>query len=158
MKEMIAKLYDWNFWGNRSMLTMMHDNGGATGRMLDLFSHILAAEQIWLTRLHGEESSNIEVFPQFSEEQCAKTLDKNEKDWNDFFDELPEDKLTYLLHYTNQYGVENHSAVADILLHVNSHGHYHRGQIATAAREAGWKPVNTDYITYTRLFSVSEIG
>jgi uncharacterized damage-inducible protein DinB len=40
--------------------------------------------------------------------------------------------------------------VADILLHVSSHGHYHRGQINAEAREIGWQPVYTDMIIYTR--------
>jgi len=35
-------------------------------------------------------------------------------------------------------------------MHVITHNHYHRGQIAQVVREKGDEPVNTDYITYTR--------
>ncbi|MBW7996394.1 MAG: damage-inducible protein DinB [Candidatus Glassbacteria bacterium] len=150
MKQLIEKLYDWNFWGNRRALEMLRENGGGTENMLGLMSHILASEQIWLTRLQGEDSSYIEIFPAFDDERCAAVLDGNERDWRKYLMALEGEKLFYLLKYKNQFGVEYETAVADILMHVSSHGHYHRAQIAAAARQAGWKTVNTDYISFVR--------
>ena len=150
MKTMIDRLYRWNFWGNRRTLGMMRSNGGGTSKMLELMSHILASERVWLTRLEGRDSTGMEIFPAFDLEDCVRFLDENERDWSAYLATLDHEKMFYLLNYTNQSGKSFESAVADILLHVSSHGHYHRGQINSQAREAGWLPEYTDYIAFTR--------
>ena len=150
MKAMIDRLYDWNFWGNRRTLQMIRDGGGGTPRMLELLSHILGAERIWLTRLEGEDSAGMEVFPSYSFDRCAELLEDNQRDWTSYLGALDEEKLLYKLNYNNQSGSEWETVVADILLHVSSHGHYHRGQINALARAEGWKPALTDLIIYTR--------
>ncbi len=46
--------------------------------------------------------------------------------------------------------MEFRTATLDTLMHVAMHKTYHRGQIATAMREAGIMPVDTDLITFVR--------
>ena len=50
----------------------------------------------------------------------------------------------------NSKGQSWTSRVEDVLTHVLLHGAYHRGQIASALREAGLTPPYTDYIHATR--------
>lgn len=150
MKQMIDQLYEWNFWGNRRCLAMLTDNGGGTPEMLRWISHILTSERVWLLRLQGESSSHLELFSSHSRDECESMLAGNERDWKSFLAGLDPEELCHLLHYANQSGAEFSTVVGDILLHVTSHGHYHRGQINAAARAQGWEPVLTDYIVFLR--------
>ena len=157
MKTLIDRQFEWNFWGNRRTLDMLKDNGGGTEKMRELMSHILATERVWLTRLEGMDSTDMEIFtseilPPYDLERCAEYLDMNRHDWTAFLAGLSEEKLLFTLYYKNQSGSPFESNVADILLHVSSHGHYHRGQINALARAEGWQPVSTDYILFAREF------
>ncbi len=48
--------------------------------------------------------------------------------------------------YTNQWDESFESKRFDILVHLFTHAHYHRGQIAASVRRAGGKPAATDFI------------
>jgi uncharacterized damage-inducible protein DinB len=59
-------------------------------------------------------------------------------------------RLDELIEYSNHHGLSYRTSVRDILMHLHSHGAYHRGQIHHNLRQAGHEPVNTDYVTYVR--------
>ena len=63
---------------------------------------------------------------------------------------LTPDGLVYTVTYQNSKGATFETPVGEVLMHVFSHGVYHRGQIALALRQAGAEPINTDYITFVR--------
>jgi uncharacterized damage-inducible protein DinB len=48
--------------------------------------------------------------------------------------------------YKNSQGETWSSRKDDILMHLITHGTYHRGQVATAMRAAGFTPAYTDFI------------
>lgn len=52
--------------------------------------------------------------------------------------------------YRSSQGTPFQTSVGDILMHLASHGAYHRGQIALLLRQAGAEPLNTDFITFVR--------
>ena len=58
--------------------------------------------------------------------------------------------LVRTIAYVNSKGQRWDSPIEDVLVHVLMHGAYHRGQIASALREAGVTPPYTDYIHAAR--------
>jgi uncharacterized damage-inducible protein DinB len=61
--------------------------------------------------------------------------------------------LTYVLPYKNMKGEAFEQEVKEIVLHINNHGTYHRGQLVTMLRHWGWRrsadglyTVQEDYI------------
>ena len=50
-----------------------------------------------------------------------------------------------VISYTDHQGNPFKNPVRDILFHIINHGTYHRGQIAMDFRQAGLKPLKTDY-------------
>jgi uncharacterized damage-inducible protein DinB len=137
-------------WANRRMLELLQSKSEAPERARRLFAHVLAAEQVWLTRLRGEDSSSLEIWPDLSLEKCATLMNKNIADYRRYLETLSEKISNITVTYRNSKGVEFHNSVGDILRHVSLHGSYHRGQIAQTTRNAGLDPIVTDFIAFAR--------
>lgn len=69
--------------------------------------------------------------------------------WNDFLNEDKTD-LGKVVSYVNSQGEHFNSKLVDILPHLFTHNHYHRGQINQILRQSGFEPVRVDYIVYVR--------
>lgn len=149
MIEFLRKLFVYDKWAiDRSIGTL---NGPASERALTMLSHILHAENIWLTRLNGKDSSHIAVFEQLSLAECKQLSDQVHAAYTAYLDTLTDADLALVITYKNIAGVEYRSPVGEILTHVGLHGVYHRGQIALMVRDAGGEAIGTDYILFTRL-------
>lgn len=136
-------------WANQSILEALQ-NVEVGEQELRLFSHILNAEQVWLTRLKGMDSSLMPIWSDSDITECAKRIKQNEENYKTFLAEIDKTDLDNLITYTNSSGKEFKNSIREILTHVALHGHYHRGQINLRLRADGNEPVNIDYITFTR--------
>ncbi|MCO6429641.1 MAG: DinB family protein [Deltaproteobacteria bacterium] len=116
---------------------------------MQLISHIVAAERIWLDRLVGARSETT-VWPDLTMQECLARIHANADSYGQFFSTLTPEKLSSKVRYTNQRGDTFEDGVSNILLHVLSHGAYHRGQIASSIKRSGGVPAQTDYIFFTR--------
>ena len=115
---------------------------------LRLYGHILAAEHLWLARIL-DQAPTVDVWPQLTLEQANQLRQQNLQ----AFASLPVDEagLARVVSYKTTKGVPHTNRVADILLHLVTHGGYHRGQVARAVKLGGGEPIDTDYITWCRL-------
>jgi uncharacterized damage-inducible protein DinB len=149
--DVIARMYAHMDWADQRLLTLMNTVALARARAsMRLFSHLLAAERVWMLRLRGEDSSVQAIWPELTLEELNMLAAENRSAYARYLDALDEGDLTSEVAYTNQQGSPYRTKVCDILIHVAMHGSYHRGQIAAVVRGAGAEPVNTDYITYVR--------
>lgn len=147
----IQKMYSQMDWADQRLLALMNrDPFARTQPAMRFFSHLLAAERVWLLRLLGEDSSVQPIWPDLAPEALDALAAENRTGYAQYLASLDEDGLPSEVAYTNQQGSTYRTRVDDILIHVATHGSYHRGQIAAAVRAAGGEPVNTDYITYVR--------
>ena len=112
-----------------------------------LFTHLLAAQELWLSRMEGREST-LPVWPDPDAELCHTLLKRNREGYGAFLERLDDEER--LCSYTNSQKVPFTSTVGEILDHLLLHGAYHRGQIALHFRNAGLDPALTDYIAFTR--------
>jgi len=145
----LARLVAHLGWANQRALAALRAAGPTTGRTIDLFAHILAAEHVWLARLE-ERPATMTVWPTLTLEECERVADQNLAGLSAFVSRLAADDLRRDCRYTNTAGQPFVSAVEDILLHVCLHGSYHRGQIARDLRAGGAEPNPTDFIAYVR--------
>lgn len=149
MLDFLRRLYDYDRWAiSHSLSSLANSENRKAQAML---AHVLLAEQIWLTRLHGEDSSTIPTFEELSLAECAELSNELRQSYRNFLNSLTEEDLNAPITYRNTKGVEFQTPMKDVLTHVGLHGAYHRGQIALLVRENGGEAVNTDYITFTRL-------
>jgi uncharacterized damage-inducible protein DinB len=148
MKYYFQRLYQHMTWADTHVLECLHT--AFDQRSLRLFAHLLSAEQVWLTRLRGEDGAPLEIWPESSLMECGILAEQNRAEYARYLEALPEKQFTTVITYRNSKGTEFTTPVQDILTHVALHGSYHRGQISSAVRTAGAVPVNTDFITFVR--------
>jgi len=143
-------MYEHLNWANHRLLEILQNNEDENQDVIGLFSHILFAEKVWITRLLGLDSSRLPIWSDVDLEVCAELVMQNEESLTRFITELANTDLDRLVFYKNSKGKEFKNSVRDILTHVALHGQYHRGQINLQLRAGGIEPVNMDFITFVR--------
>ncbi len=136
-------------WANREVLRSLRDSPAARETALPLMSHILVGEHIWLSRLKREQVSR-PVWPHLTLDECEALAAESADNFAAFFQGLGESDLDATVRFQDGKGMEYTMAIVDILIHIATHGAYHRGQVATAVARSGGQSVNTDYINFAR--------
>jgi uncharacterized damage-inducible protein DinB len=150
MKDHLIDLFKYDHWANTRWLDRLRALDDVAPRVRELMAHLPATKRVWITRLRGEDASDVPIWPSLHWDACARLLDATYDDYQVFLDQCSDYDLTSAVAYLNSKGVEFQTPVREVLMHVITHNHYHRGQITQAVRQQGDEPVNTDYITYTR--------
>ena len=142
LREMYAHLE----WANARVLEALRLS--PEGESHRLFAHVLAAEALWIARIHGRASKHA-VWPTLSLDECEALARENARAFDALLERgtlLDQDEVRY----TNSAGFAFHNSATEILTHVALHGHYHRGQIARELRGANLTPPYTDFIGFAR--------
>ncbi|MEH7085782.1 DinB family protein [Neobacillus drentensis] len=148
--ETIRNMFEHLHWSNQRILETLQNTESENEQINRLFSHILLAEQVWLTRLKGSDSSNLPIWAEVSLKACAEMANRNNQYFKKFLSSLTDPALEQIVTYRNSKGIEFNNSVRDILTHVALHGQYHRGQINQLLRANGSEPVILDYIIFKR--------
>ncbi len=148
--DALSRLYGHMRWADTRAREALRDTPGAlVERALELYSHVLGAEHIWLARLR-QEKATVAVWPRLSVNEAGRLAGELHAGFDAFLAALGPGDLDRDVAYTNSAGQEFTSRVEDILVHVAMHGSYHRGQVALLIRDGGGTPAPTDYIAYVR--------
>ena len=75
-------------------------------QIINLFSHILLAEQVWFTRLKGLDSASLPIWEEISIEACAELVKQNHLNYKDYLNGVTENKLEQIVSYRNSKGQE----------------------------------------------------
>lgn len=143
--EYFRRQFAYDAWANREVLSAIRANVDKNGRVLELMSHIVAAERLWLERLEQRRQS-LPVWPKAHLGWCEAQAGELKGLWTEYLDRIPGDDLGRKISYTNSKGEIWSNTVQDILSHVILHSAYHRGQIASHVRSLGQTPAYTDFI------------
>jgi len=146
LKQMYAHLH----WANQQIFETLQKHENVPPQVLDLFSHILFSEKIWITRLQGGDTSQMPIWSPVSLDVCIALVKQNKESFTSILQSLTQERYNQTLSYTNSKGITFTNSVQEILTHVALHGQYHRGQINTRLRMEGLEPMNTDFITFVR--------
>ena len=149
MLEHLQRLFRYDHWANREILTALETLASPSQRPLNLLSHIVSAERLWLERLLLQKQT-LPVWPLFTVAQCKLEVEQMPGLWQNYLKSVGESGLTRSLSYKNTKGEAFSSQKQDILLHVVMHSAYHRGQIAAEMRAGGFTPAYTDFIHAVR--------
>jgi uncharacterized damage-inducible protein DinB len=136
-------------WANSAYLAALQEIATPPARTVRWIAHVLAAEELWQERLL-QSGRSVVVWPEHSIAECHAIASRTTQRWREMLRELQPESLATPIRYANSKGEAWENSVHDILVHVCLHGSYHRGQIATALREAGFDPPYTDYIHAVR--------
>lgn len=156
----VQSLYAYNEWANARIFSAAAEldpevfttpRGSSFSSIRDTIAHIAASEWVWLRRWRGESPS---AQPEWAALQQAAALTEKlrevEADRAAFLRGLADDDLGKPLAYRNLKGDAFSEPLVDQLVHVVNHSSYHRGQVATLARQAGFAAPATDLIVFKR--------
>ncbi len=159
LADYLRRQFAYDEWANREVLNAIRAAGGensdgkspagANQRSLQLMSHILAAELVWLERLKQQPQS-VPVWPEPDLAQCEAQAAKLGGQWLEFLDLITAGDVSQSISYKNSKGEKWTSTIVDVLTHVVIHSAYHRGQIASHMRANGQTPAYTDFIHSVR--------
>ena len=145
----ITSLLSHAAWANAEVLRSLRTSPGTDPHALEQFAHVLAAENVWLTRIRGEPQG-VAVWPALSVDECERLAATNHTGFETIVSQADTHPLEREVAYTNSAGRAFSSRVIDILLHVAMHGMYHRGMTSVLTRRSGGTPAPTDFIAYVR--------
>ena len=143
------RLFKYDAWANHETLASLRAVPETAAEPLKLFAHVLAAEQLWLSRLR-RSGERVVVWPQSTLSDCETRMRELPGAWKRYLDALSPEALGERIEYVNSKGEPWQSRAGDVLTHVVTHSVYHRGQIAAEVRKAGAEPAYTDYIHAVR--------
>ena len=149
MTESLEKLFAHNSWANEQLVLFFSGASIADVHYLALLNHIIGTEFLWYDRLHQVER-RMEVWPQFSIEECAGKTQEISTLWDSYLESLTSDLLAREIPYVNSKGESWSNRVEDVLHHVIQHSTYHRGQLSLRVRDCGVKPAYVDFIHSVR--------
>jgi len=136
-------------WANRAVLHHLQRESSPPASCVAWFAHILGAQSEWLARLEGRRNE-LAIWPRLTLDELEPSLGRLREGWSTYLERMAPADLARSIRYVNSKGQSWESRVDDVLVHVLLHGAYHRGQVASALREAGLTPPHTDYIHATR--------
>lgn len=156
----VLELYAYNEWANARMFgaatkldseVFTTPRGSSFSSIRDTIAHIAASEWVWLRRWRGVSPS---AQPEWSSLPDAAALTEKlrevESDRAAFLRGLTDEDLSKPLAYRNLKGDDFSELLMDQLVHVVNHSSYHRGQVATLSRQAGFPAPATDLIVFKR--------
>jgi uncharacterized damage-inducible protein DinB len=165
LADYLRRQFAYDEWANREVLKAIRATAGSNERSsnerspnqrsLQLMSHIVAAERVWLERLKQLPQS-VPVWPEPDLAQCEAQVAQLGGEWLEFLDLITAGDVSQSISYTNTKGEEWTSTIVDVLTHVVLHSAYHRGQIATHMRANGQTPAYTDFIHGVRQGLIKE--
>ena len=151
MKDYFLRLNEYNIWANNNTAQSIRNTAGLDTKALELFSHILIAQTIWLDRISQHPISFDSPWIKLSAEECNILSEKNYGNWKNYLENISEEELSKVVVYKNVKGDTFKNKLSDIIAHVFNHSSYHRGQIAQHVKKSNGKPAVTDFIAFARL-------
>jgi uncharacterized damage-inducible protein DinB len=152
MEEVIQyrKLFDYDYWANSETLASLRTVPTGADKPRKIFNHVIGGQRVWLARFENPAPPSVQPWPDLTLEECSSAIEDMRRQWKDLLANLTPEKFAGDLVYLSLKGVEYRTPIQDVLMHLMLHSAYHRGQVAAAVREAGGKPVSTDYAVYLR--------
>ncbi|MES2005449.1 MAG: DinB family protein [Bacteroidota bacterium] len=161
MKQLLVSFTRYEKWANKIMLDVIlqlseqqqhQEIKSSFPSIHKTCLHIWDASSIWWQRVHGQEHMvvpSLHSHPTIKE--IADGLLQQNMQWIEWVQGVDDGMLEKIFPYKTMKGDAFQQPVKDILLHLNNHGTYHRGQLVTMLRQVGVEKIpQTDYILYSR--------
>jgi uncharacterized damage-inducible protein DinB len=146
MKQYFLKLSEHEHWANLKVLEKVVSLENIPQKAIELLSHIIAAQRIWLDRINGKQTQ-VNVWEVFEIDILLELLEINHSDIQQL---IESDDFERLISYKNSKGTPYINTVSQLLTHLSLHAAYHRGQIITTIKPFTSDLPATDFITYYR--------
>lgn len=141
---------EYNIWANNNTAESTRNTVDLDSKALELYSHILVAQTIWLDRISQHPMGCDSPWIKLSSEECNILSEKSYSSWKNYLENINEEEYSKVVVYKNIKGDSFQNKQSDIIAHVFNHSSYHRGQIAQHVRKSNGKPAVTNFIAFAR--------
>jgi len=147
-KDYFTQLFEYDKYCNDQFAALINAAANSD-RPVELMSHLLNAQQIWLRRCMGTTFTTYELWPKWDPLTFNRIIDENFNAWTAFLNS--EQDMQRSIVYKNTKGEEFTSKLIDIVAHVINHGTHHRAQMGILLKQTdGVELPSTDYVHYVR--------
>lgn len=156
----LRTLFAYDTWANNLMLeavkglpeeAIRRDLGTSHQSLLGTLVHVVAAEEIWLSRWKGAPRAKLTGLDEIPSLEALLTWwDRVRNDRDAFVASLAEPDLEREMQMTTAADATYRHSHADMFRHLANHSTYHRGQVAAMLRQLGAKAPSTDLIRFYR--------
>lgn len=163
MTHPTLKMYDYHIWANGVIIDRLKElpqdiyhKEIQTGfsSVSKVLSHIYLTDYAWFDIISGKSmNESIATTNQLREQIETKSIEEMTKiflDLSERYKELlnSQENIEKVIVVDNPYAGLLETSVSETVLHVVTHGSYHRGNIATMLRQMGHTSVMQDYGLY----------
>ena|SRR5690606_31524862 len=146
MKEKLIDLIEYTYHFNKEMIHVISDHiVQIDDKIISLINHTLNAQQVWNSRILGEQSFEVWQINPFENLQ-----EINRSNYLKSTQIIEIRDLDEKIEYQNSKGTRFENTIFEMLFQVINHSTYHRGQINSLLKAQGIEPILTDYIFYKR--------
>jgi uncharacterized damage-inducible protein DinB len=161
MKELLSRYTRYNLWANKKTAGFLSalpphllekEMPSSFPTLQKTFYHIWNAEYIWLNRLQGVPFDTLPGNSfQGSFGEGVKEVLAGSEAFHVFAEAQQEAFFGTAVVYSSLDGREYSTLAADVILHCMNHSTFHRGQLVTMLRNAGFTDLSaTDYTAFCR--------
>ena len=149
LKNHFLKIFRHMKWSDVRILHLLEEKNIFNGKVAELISHIVIAENTWYKRITNEFYEN-KFWNLLSLEECRRIVEDTNLKLMNYILSLTEDDFQKKISYKNSRGIDYITSIEDIFTHIAFHDMYHRGQIMMLMRNSGQDVVATDYAMFIR--------
>lgn len=156
----LRTLFDYDSWANELLLgavaklpaeVLGRNLGTSHQSLLGTLVHIVAAEEIWLSRWKGAPLAKLTGLDEIPDLDALRRFwGKVRSDRDAYLASLGAADLDRDMEMKTTAGATYFHRYADMFRHLANHSTYHRGQVAAMLRQLGEKPPPTDLIRFYR--------
>lgn len=149
MKDHFLNLFRYNEWANKRLFVKLPEVVDQDPTILLLFSHLVMAEKVWLSRARGTDES-YKIWEPIPLPELIRHINQSAQQWTDFIQGVTDRQFREQISYLNLKGVPFQNTLEEIVTHTVNHSTHHRGQIVMRIRQQGHTPPALDYIAFAR--------
>lgn len=161
MKKILEQFAAYNYWANQRItdaannLTDEQLHKEITSSFSSIYKtllHLWDVEDIWWQRIKLTERTEWQSTTfTGSVVELSKNLVLQSKLWKEWIEAASEEALSNEFNYTNRKNNNFTQPISEMLVHLFNHQTYHRGQLVTQLRQAGYTSIpNSDMISFLR--------
>jgi uncharacterized damage-inducible protein DinB len=151
MKRFFIEYFQYNDWANEQIINALKSTQSLPPKCLQLISHIISSQDVWLERIAGNHDWNIELWDSYSLIECSLLSEQSSQKWMNLIRKSREKDFDNIVSYKNTKGNSYETLMREIVAHVLNHSSYHRGQINQLLVDNRLNPAPVDYIFYSRI-------
>lgn len=146
--DLVRELVAFDAWANQRMAgALVHSE--APPRARELFTHVLAAHDIWWARIDGEADDR-GAWPEPAPSDYVVHAERAHARLDALLATENADSLERPISYRDLRGNSYATSLREIVVHLVHHGTHHRAQVASLLVQSGIESPRLDFIVFAR--------